>query len=200
MKLIESEESQNKCREAFQELMEMLKNEEASAAVKYAVDLKELTRLRNLAKSGWRPDFPKGKGKFSILRQHVYVVNLGPVVGSEQDLVRPCIVLRTNSGNTAIVIPLTDEHYGDKYPEHVDLTKPFDKKKPHSTALLDQMRTVDKRRILQPHRTGGGISRIDDNDMMKIRSELARLHGMDLDAIGKFRLNEAKQGLRVVGK
>ncbi|MCY9667939.1 type II toxin-antitoxin system PemK/MazF family toxin [Paenibacillus alginolyticus] len=194
MKLKDSSAAQSQVLALLKQILPYLENEDEKDATAYANELVEMTKLRNLAITGWRPDTPikKGTGKFPIMYQHVYNVVFSPVIGSEQALTRPAIIIRSSGGNTVIVIPLTDEQYGNSLHFNVDLKKPFDEKKPKSTALLEQIRVIDKRRIESPYRIKGQIAKIDDDDMRNIESELAVLLQMDLDKIKKFREEAAK--------
>lgn len=80
-----------------------------------------------------------------IKRFEVYLINLDPTVGSEINKVRPCVVIspdQFNNGlNTVIVAPLTSTIRS--YPTRVDCYVEGKK----GQVCLDQMRTVDKRRL-----------------------------------------------------
>lgn len=186
MKVKNSAQGQTDIMAILQNIMPELAEEEVDVAKTYAQELVELSRMRKIAKTGWRPDTLNNKGKpnkFGIYRNCVYYVTFPPVVGSEQELVRPAVVVRPSGGNTIIVIPLTDEQYGNNLFFNVDLAKPFDPAVPHSTALVEQIRVIDKRRVSSPYRVTGNIARVDDDDILKIHDALAQLLKMDLDKI-----------------
>ncbi|WP_127581389.1 type II toxin-antitoxin system PemK/MazF family toxin [Paenibacillus koleovorans] len=197
MMLRESDEEKQKVRLLLEAIYSDLETESAEDALKYAGQLVELTKMRIKAKSGWLPDVPFGApGKFRIIRQCVYNVNFSPVVGSEQDLTRPAVIVRTSGGNTVMVIPLTDEQYGNKLYFNVDLERPFDPRV-NSTALVEQTQVVDKRRIVSPYRIKGQTARVDDTDMLRILSALAQLTSMNLDEIAEYRIRVvATQGIK----
>ncbi len=77
------------------------------------------------------------------------MADLDPIIGSEQGGVRPVVVIQNNVGNkfspTVIVAAITgrDKH---SLPTHVRLTSPALPK--DSQALLEQIRTIDKTRLL----------------------------------------------------
>jgi mRNA interferase MazF len=82
-----------------------------------------------------------------VSRFDVFLVNLDPTVGSEIRKTRPCVVISPDEMNrfirTVIVAPLTSK--GRRYPTRVDCR--FDKK--DGQVVLDQIRTVDKARLIK---------------------------------------------------
>lgn len=86
-----------------------------------------------------------------VKRGDVYYANLSPVVGSEQGGHRPVLVIQNDVGNkyspTVIVAAITSQISKAKLPTHVEInSKQFGLEK-DSVILLEQMRTVDKRRL-----------------------------------------------------
>ena len=80
-----------------------------------------------------------------ILQGEVYWVNLDPTLGSEIKKTRPALVISPNDLNQAlprvIIAPITSKGQAlGCRPELVFKTKP-------ARILLDQLRTVDKRRL-----------------------------------------------------
>jgi mRNA interferase MazF len=86
-------------------------------------------------------------GNMNILQYHVYLINLDPTVGYEIKKIRPCLVISPNEMNlniiTVIIAPMTTKSH--KYPTRVPLT--FKGKK--GWIILDQIRTIDKIRIIK---------------------------------------------------
>ena len=86
-----------------------------------------------------------------IRRGEIYYADLSPVVGSEQGGVRPVLILQNDIGNkyspTVIVSAITSQLGKAKLPTHIEL--PADKYNlpKNSVALLEQIRTLDKRRL-----------------------------------------------------
>ncbi len=85
-------------------------------------------------------------------RGDIYYANLNPFVGSEQGGKRPVLVLQNNDGNyfapTLIVAPMTTKVCKKKeLPTHYILKKAGALKHP-SIVLLEQIRTIDKSRVL----------------------------------------------------
>ena len=79
-------------------------------------------------------------------RGDVFWADLSPVIGSEQDGVRPVVILQNDIGNkyspTVIVAPLTSNLHRDKHlVTHVQGLPQY------SVVLLEQIRTVDKARL-----------------------------------------------------
>ena len=82
-------------------------------------------------------------------RGEIYYADLSPVIGSEQGGYRPIIILQNNKGNkfstTVIVAPISSRVTKNTLPTHVVIETPFLEKK--SVILLEQIRTIDKKRI-----------------------------------------------------
>ncbi len=105
-----------------------------------------------------------------VSRGDVFYANLNPVIGSEQGGVRPVLVLQNDIGNkyspTTIVAAITSRIKKAKLPTHVELAAgQFDLDK-DSVILLEQVRTIDKRRLKEK------IAHLDDSTMKQINQAL----------------------------
>ena len=84
-------------------------------------------------------------------RGELYYADLSPVVGSEQGGVRPVLVIQNNVGNkyspTIIVAAITRQINKAKIPTHVELNSKDYGLPKDSVVLLEQLRTLDKRRL-----------------------------------------------------
>ena len=82
-----------------------------------------------------------------VKRFEVYLVNLDPTVGSEIKKTRPCLIISPDEMNrhivTVIIAPMTTK--GKNYPSRVSCK--FAGKS--GQVVLDQLRTVDKRRLVK---------------------------------------------------
>jgi len=78
----------------------------------------------------------------------VYLINLDPTIGAEIQKTRPCAVISPDEMNrhleTVIIAPMTTKSH--KYPTRVSVA--FMKKR--GWIILDQIRTVDKDRLVKP--------------------------------------------------
>ncbi len=86
-----------------------------------------------------------------IKRGELYYADLSPVVGSEQGGVRPILIVQNDTGNkyspTIIAAAITSQINKAKLPTHIELNaKEFGLAK-DSVILLEQIRTLDKRRL-----------------------------------------------------
>lgn len=88
-----------------------------------------------------------------IKRGDIILVNLDPVIGSEQGKIRPAVVIQNDGGNkyspTTIVAPITSKVYEKEYPTNVEIPIGHLGLTEASTILLNQIRTIDKRRIIK---------------------------------------------------
>lgn len=86
-----------------------------------------------------------------VKRGDVYYANLSPVVGSEQGGHRPVLVIQNDVGNkyspTVIVAAITSQISKAKLPTHVEVNAKQHNLEKDSVILLEQMRTIDKRRL-----------------------------------------------------
>lgn len=86
-----------------------------------------------------------------VKRGDIYYANLSPVVGSEQGGLRPVLVIQNDVGNkyspTVIIAAITSQISKGKLPTHVDLCAKECNLERDSVVLLEQLRTVDKRRL-----------------------------------------------------
>ena len=85
-----------------------------------------------------------------ILRGDIYYADLRPVVGSEQGGVRPVLIIQNDIGNkhspTVIAAAITSRLGKAKLPTHIELPSAYGLAK-DSVILLEQIRTLDKRRL-----------------------------------------------------
>lgn len=87
-----------------------------------------------------------------IKRGELYYADLSPVVGSEQGGVRPVLIIQNDIGNkyspTIIAAAITSQIGKAKIPTHIELSKSeYDGLQKDSVVLLEQLRTLDKRRL-----------------------------------------------------
>jgi mRNA interferase MazF len=83
-----------------------------------------------------------------IKQYEIILVNLDPSVGSEMKKTRPCVVLSPNEMNkylqNVIIAPITNT--SKSYPTRLELNN----KEITGWIVLDQLRTIDKVRIVKP--------------------------------------------------
>lgn len=86
-----------------------------------------------------------------IKRGELYYADLSPVIGSEQGGVRPVLVVQNDVGNkyspTVIAAAVTSKINKAKLPTHIELCASTYGLLKDSVILLEQIRTIDKRRL-----------------------------------------------------
>ncbi len=86
-----------------------------------------------------------------VKRGDIFYADLSPVIGSEQGGVRPVLVIQNDVGNkfspTVIVAAVTSQINKAKLPTHVEISANDFGLAKDSVILLEQVRTVDKRRL-----------------------------------------------------
>jgi len=105
-----------------------------------------------------------------VQRGDIFYANLNPVVGSEQGGTRPVLILQNDIGNrfspTTIVAAVTSRIKKGKLPTHVEISAERDNLEKDSVILLEQIRTIDKRRLKQK------ITHLDDETMIDVDEAL----------------------------
>ena len=103
-----------------------------------------------------------------IRKGDIYYADLSPVVGSEQGGVRPVLVVQNDIGNryspTIIIAAITSQINKGKLPTHVEIKGDDYGLSKDSVLLLEQIRTIDKRRLGEKigHVEDDIIERVDD--------------------------------------
>ena len=86
-----------------------------------------------------------------VKRGDLYYADLSPVVGSEQGGIRPVLIVQNNVGNkyspTIIAAAITSQLDKAKLPTHIALPAGVYGLPKDSVVLLEQIRTLDKRRL-----------------------------------------------------
>ncbi len=104
-----------------------------------------------------------------IKRGELYYADLSPVIGSEQGGIRPVLVVQNDIGNkyspTVIVAAITSQIGKAKIPTHIELSTAYGLTK-DSVLLLEQIRTLDKRRLKEK------IGQLDANCMLAVNNAL----------------------------
>ena len=111
-------------------------------------------------------------------RGDIYYADLRPVIGSEQGGIRPVLIIQNDVGNkhspTVICAAITSKMNKAKLPTHVELdTRRCDMvKDKDSVVLLEQLRTIDKKRLKDKvcHLDGDIMRRV--NRALKVSLEL----------------------------
>lgn len=101
----------------------------------------------------------------TVKRGELYYADLSPVVGSEQGGVRPVLIVQNDVGNkyspTIIAAAVTSKLHKAKLPTHIELPSAFGLAK-NSIILLEQIRTIDKRRLKER------IGELPDSTMSRV--------------------------------
>lgn len=87
----------------------------------------------------------------SVRRGDIYYADLSPVVGSEQGGIRPVLIVQNDVGNrhspTVIAAAITSKMGKTRLPTHIDIYADKVGLQKDSVVLLEQMRTIDKKRL-----------------------------------------------------
>ena len=112
-----------------------------------------------------------------ILRGDVFLADLSPVIGSEQGGKRPVLIIQNDVGNhfstTVIVAAITAKNTKANIPTHIEIKKDQFGFERDSVVLLEQLRTIDKVRILEK------ITQVDAEFMQTINEGLKVSLGLE---------------------
>ncbi|ABG86935.1 type II toxin-antitoxin system PemK/MazF family toxin [Clostridium perfringens] len=106
----------------------------------------------------------------NVKRGDIFYADLSPVVGSEQGGIRPVIIIQNDIGNryspTVIVAAITSQINKAKLPTHVEISSEEYGLNRDSVVLLEQIRTLDKKRLKEK------IGHMTEEDMKKVNKSL----------------------------
>ncbi len=106
-----------------------------------------------------------------IVKGAIFYADLGETIGSEQKGIRPVLIIQNNLGNkyspTTIVAPISTKKTNE-LPTHI-LIKQFDKIRPNSIILLEQIRVIDKSRLK------GFVVMLDKLQMQEVEDKVLKV-------------------------
>ena len=112
----------------------------------------------------------------NIKRGDIYYADLSPVVGSEQGGLRPVLIIQNDVGNryspTVIAAAITSRMGKNRLPTHIDIRADEVGLAKDSIVLLEQIRTLDKRRLKER------MGHLDDRTMQTVNSAIAVSFGI----------------------
>ena len=101
-----------------------------------------------------------------VRKGDIFYADLSPVIGSEQGGIRPVVILQNDVGNrfsqTTIVAIITSKLTKAKMPTHISIDAEKYGLNKKSIILVEQIRTVDKRRIKEK------LGKLNEEDIKKI--------------------------------
>ena len=116
----------------------------------------------------------------SVKRGDIYYADLSPVVGSEQGGLRPVLIIQNDIGNryspTVIAAAITSRMSKTHLPTHIDIFADKAGLSKDSVVLLEQIRTLDKKRLKEK------MGHLDDDMMNVVNSAIAVSFGLDAGA------------------
>ena len=102
---------------------------------------------------------------------------MSPVIGSEQGGIRPVLIIQNDVGNkyspTVIAAAITSQINKAKMPTHIELPASEYGLYKDSVVLLEQIRTIDKRRLREK------VAHLDKGLMEDVNSALAVSFGIE---------------------
>lgn len=119
-----------------------------------------------------------------IRRGDIYYADLSPVVGSEQGGLRPVLIIQNDVGNkyspTVIAAAITSRMGKTRLPTHIDIYAERAGLSRDSVILLEQIRTLDKRRLRER------MGHLDGEVMDRVNSAIAVSFGIVLPPAGAY--------------
>ena len=119
-----------------------------------------------------------------IRRGDIFYADLSPVVGSEQGGLRPVLIIQNDVGNkyspTVIAAAITSRMSKTRLPTHIDIYAERAGLARDSVILLEQIRTLDKRRLRER------MGHLDGEVMARVNSAIAVSFGIILPPAGSY--------------
>ena len=111
-----------------------------------------------------------------IKRGDIYYADLSPVIGSEQGGIRPVLIVQNDVGNkyspTVIAAAITSQKYKNPLPTHIQVNADGCGLAKDSIVLLEQVRTIDKKRLREHMGT------LDSAEMNRVNQALSVSFGL----------------------
>ncbi|MBI2573307.1 type II toxin-antitoxin system PemK/MazF family toxin [Candidatus Woesearchaeota archaeon] len=105
-----------------------------------------------------------------VKRGDIWLVNLDPTIGHEINKSRPAVIIQNDVGNKystlTIIAPITSQNVDKIYPMEVLLTAQNARVEKSSKVLLNQIRAIDKQRLIKK------LSKIEDITMCDVDEAL----------------------------
>lgn len=118
----------------------------------------------------------------NIKRGDIYYADLSPVIGSEQGGLRPVLIVQNDIGNkyspTVIAAAITSKVGKTKLPTHIDVIGNNAGLAKDSVILLEQIRTIDKKRLKEK------MGHLDDVTMSHVNDAIGVSFGLGPDTVG----------------
>ena len=112
----------------------------------------------------------------TVKRVDIYYADLSPVVGSEQGGLRPVLIIQNDVGNryspTVIAAAITSRMSKTRLPTHIDIYADKAGLSKDSVVLLEQIRTLDKRRLKEK------MGHLDEALMQRVDNAIAVSFGL----------------------
>ncbi|MBO5909596.1 MAG: type II toxin-antitoxin system PemK/MazF family toxin [Clostridia bacterium] len=112
----------------------------------------------------------------NIKRGDIYYADLSPVIGSEQGGLRPVLIVQNDVGNkyspTVIAAAITSKMSKTKLPTHIDVIGENAGLAKDSIILLEQIRTIDKKRLKEK------MGHLDDETMTIVNTAIQVSFGL----------------------
>ncbi len=112
----------------------------------------------------------------SIKRGEIYYADLSPVIGSEQGGIRPVLIVQNDMGNkhspTVIAAAITSQSEKAKLPTHISVRAQNCGLSKNSVVLLEQIRTIDKKRLKEK------MGSLDESSMAQVNNALSVSFGL----------------------
>ena len=119
---------------------------------------------------------PRSVIDVTVKRGDIYYADLSPVVGSEQGGIRPVLIVQNDVGNryspTVIAAAITSQKEKSKLPTHIEIYSHDCGLSRDSVVLLEQIRTIDKKRLKEK------MGRLDDSSMGQVNHALSVSFGL----------------------
>ncbi len=112
-----------------------------------------------------------------VRRRDIFLVDLNPVVGTEQAGIRPALVVQIDRANVTsphtIIVPFTTRIRETILPSHVKISAGVGGLTEDSILLCEQIRVIDKKRLVRR------IGNIEEEDLRKVVIALKVILGLD---------------------
>lgn len=157
-------EMRDKLKKAISKWLKLILNLQKSVLKQIMINSKNMRKVSG----SWK--------RVVIKRGDIFYADLSPVIGSEQGGIRPVLIVQNDIGNkyspTVIASAITSQINKAKLPTHIELSAKEYGLPKDSVVLLEQIRTIDKKRLREK------IGHLDDELMEKVNEALSISFGL----------------------
>lgn len=144
---------------------------------KCGISVRQYVKNTDVGKTNTNRHKNRRVNKLNVRRGDIYYADLSPVIGSEQGGIRPVLIVQNDVGNkyspTVIAAAITSRISKSKLPTHIEVYADKYGLARDSVILLEQIRTLDKKRLKEK------MGHLDEDVMNQVNDAITVSFGLE---------------------